>query len=73
MPSTKERKYIDKWLDEYAMPLPVILEACDATACQIGKPSFPYCDKIIEDWHKKGVMNLDDIYLIKQQFEKAKR
>jgi DnaD/phage-associated family protein len=54
-PSPSQRKYIDKWLHTWQMPLEMVMEACDRAAMQIGKPKFTYVDKIIEDWHKKNL------------------
>jgi DnaD/phage-associated family protein len=65
-PATKEREYIDKWLD--ILPLPVILEACDRTIMNTDKRVFAYCDKILSDWHSKGVADLDDINRVSADF-----
>jgi DnaD/phage-associated family protein len=60
-PTPSQRKYINKWLNEYQMPAELVLEACDRAAVQIGKPKFTYVDKIITDWHKKGIKTLADV------------
>lgn len=59
-PTPTQRKYIDKWLGEFQMPAALVLEACDRAAAQIGKPKFAYVDKILEEWHKKGIRNLEE-------------
>ena len=68
MPATKERQYMDKWLDEYAMPLPVILEACDRAVINTDKRVFAYCDTILTNWHKGGVASLDDVRRVSAEF-----
>jgi len=66
--STKEHQYIDKWLDKYAMPLPVVLEACDITISRtIGKTVFFYCDRVLTHWHKNGVVSLDDVKRLRSE------
>jgi DnaD/phage-associated family protein len=54
-PTQSQRKYMDKWLNEYQMPAALVMKACDRAEEQLGKPKFTYVDKIIEDWHKKGI------------------
>jgi len=60
-PSVTQRKYMKKWLFEMEIPLELILEACDKTAVQIGKPKLTYIDKILADWHKKGIKTLEEV------------
>ena len=60
-PSPTQRKYMHKWLNEMEMPIELILEACDKTAVQIGKPKLTYIDKIIADWFKKGIRDLEGV------------
>lgn len=56
-----ERTYIRTWLDQYHFPMEVILEACGRTLSSIQKPSFPHTNKILTDWHNRGVKTVDDI------------
>ena len=60
-PSPTQAKYMNKWLKEYMMPPSLVLEACDRAAVSIGKSKFPYVDKIIEAWHKKGIKELNEL------------
>ena len=69
-PSPTQRKYMQKWLIEMEMPLELIVEACDKTAVQIGKPKLTYIDKIIADWHKKGIKSLDGVAADNAEFVK---
>jgi DnaD/phage-associated family protein len=70
-PAPKEREYIDKWLREYAMPLPVVLEACDRTIIKTDKGVFAYCDKIIAAWREKGVASLEDVNRVSAEYSQA--
>ena len=59
-PAAKEIEYMDKWLNLFAMPIDVILEACDKTIMATGKPVFKYADTILSGWHAAGVMTVED-------------
>jgi DnaD/phage-associated family protein len=59
-----------KWLHEWNLPLEVITEACDRCVEQIAKPNFKYVDKILSEWHKKGVTALKDIEAADEAFGK---
>jgi len=59
-PTQKEEEIMDKWFDQLKLDLEVILEACGETAA-ISQPNFRYVDKIITDWHNKGLTTLDKI------------
>ena len=60
-PSPTQRKYMQKWLNEMEMPIDLVLEACDKTAVQLGKPKLTYIDKIIADWYKRGIKTLEEV------------
>ena len=69
-PSTTQRKYMNKWLNEMQMPIELILEACDKTAVQIGKPKVTYIDKIIAEWFKDGIKTLKDVAAAEAEWKK---
>lgn len=54
-PGTEELKYIRKWFEEEAFSKDVVLTACSRTLLRIQKPSFPYTDRILTEWHDAGV------------------
>ncbi len=56
-----EREYIRSWLDQYHFPMEVILEACGRTLDSIHKPSFAHTNKILTDWHERGIKTLADV------------
>ena len=60
-PVESEIRFMDKWLDEYSLPLPVIFEACSRTILKTGQPSFPYADRILTDWNSQGVTSVEEI------------
>ena len=70
-PSPTQRKYMQKWLAE--IPIELILEACDRTIANIGKPKLTYVDKIITDWHKRGIKSLEEVEAADADWKKAGR
>ncbi|MCL2198495.1 MAG: DnaD domain protein, partial [Defluviitaleaceae bacterium] len=60
-PTPSHRKYMKKWLHEWRFPLELITEACDRCIEQISKPNFKYVDKILSEWHKKGITTLEAV------------
>ena len=72
-PSPTQRKYMQKWLKDMEMPLELVLEACDKTAVQLGKPKLTYIDKIVTGWHKKGIKSLEDVAAAEADWQKAEK
>jgi len=71
-PTPSHRKYIDKWLDDWKMPLDLIMESCDRCVMQIDKPKFSYVDKILAEWHKKGIFDIVGVKIADAEFAKSK-
>lgn len=59
-PTQKEEEIMDKWFGKLHLDLEVVLEACGETTA-ISQPNFRYIDKIITDWHKRGLTSLEKI------------
>ena len=58
--STEERRYIDRWVKEYHMPLDVVAEACSITILATHEPKFEYAERILKGWRDAGVRSLED-------------
>ncbi len=75
-PVASEVKLMKKWLNEYEMPLEIVLEACDRTVMKTGQGKFNYADKIIAGWFSNGLKTLDAIKVFDEAYnaekEKAK-
>ncbi|MCR5486448.1 MAG: DnaD domain protein [Lachnospiraceae bacterium] len=56
-----EADFIDKWKNDYRFSPEIIREAIARTIRQTARPSFPYADAILTDWHSKGVKQPVDI------------
>ena len=70
-PSPSHRKFIDRWLHEWNMPLELIQEACDRSVENIDKPKFSYVDKILAGWNKKGITTIEGVKAADDDFNKA--
>ncbi|MCL2215629.1 MAG: DnaD domain protein [Defluviitaleaceae bacterium] len=71
-PTPGHRKYMDKWLYQWNMPLELIQEACDRSVAQINKPKFAYVDKILAGWFKKGITTLEGAAEADREFAAAR-
>ena len=60
-PVPSEINDMDRWLYEYRFPMTIIEEAAARTVKKTGKPSFPYAERILSDWHKAGIRRTTDI------------
>ena len=60
-PVPGEIAVMDRWLKEYGFSLKIIEEAASRTIRSTGKPSFPYAERILSDWHREGVRRPADI------------
>lgn len=69
-PVASELEIMGSWLREFSFSMDIILEACRRTVAQIHQPSFQYADKILRQWHKKGVKTLADINKLDLQRKK---
>ena len=69
-PAASEEKYAKKWFRTFGFSREVVLEACSRTINTIHKPSFPYADKILSDWHEAGVKRLADVELVEKERKK---
>ncbi len=59
--TTKEKKFISKWVIEYAYSIDVIKKAYEMTVDAIGQSSPAYTNAIIERWYAAGLKDIDAI------------
>ena len=70
-PAEIEKKYMDKWLLEYAFPIEIILEACDRTVLKTDSDRFPYTDGILTKWHEAGLKTISEIEKSEEKYRKS--
>ena len=56
-----EKEYIRTWLEQFHMPMDVILEACKRTLDSVHQPAFAHTNKILSDWNAKNILSLEDV------------
>lgn len=71
-PTDKELSYINRWINTYALPSDIIMEACDRTVMATDRHRFEYADSILTTWHKLGVKQKADIIELDENFKKTK-
>lgn len=59
-PTSVEEKMMYKWYYEFNYTEEIVIKACSLTANTI-KPSFSYLDKIISEWHSKGLKTIQEV------------
>lgn len=59
-PGSAELDYIKRW-NSLGLGTDIIIEACSRTLLATHQASFPYANKILEDWKRLGVRNTSDI------------
>lgn len=70
--SSFETDIIKRWAVEFGYDFDIINLALAETV-KISNPSFKYVDKILEDWHKKGIKTKEDVKKEKESYkQKAK-
>ncbi len=60
-PALSEMDIMDKWFREFALPIPVIEEACKRAILKLGRPDFRYADGILTSWNRDSVRSLEDV------------
>lgn len=68
MASEPQKKYIDRWFDEWNFSMEVVLRACDETT-KISEISFDYIDGVLKNWYKDNVNTIEDVEKRKENFK----
>ena len=71
-PVDSEIKMMNRWLNDFAFTLDIIIEACNRTITTTGKTSFPYADSILKAWHEGNVHTLSDVANLDKAHQGAK-
>ncbi len=64
----REANYMNKWQNELKMSIDMVKRAYEITVSQTGQLSFAYLNKILESWHKSGILVPADIQRDKKPF-----
>ena len=75
-PSPRQKEYMDKWLNEYRMPIDVITYSCEVSVDNINQAKFSYMNTMLDRWFKQGVKTKEDAQKAREAFseeEKSKK
>lgn len=61
-----QENLFNKWLFTYKFSNDIIFKACDICILKTNGTNLNYIDKILEDWHKKGVKTINDTNIHKR-------
>lgn len=67
-----EFSYLEKWTREYGFNQEMITEACSRTILAIHQPNFEYADRILANWKRQNIHNIDDIKRADEAFQASK-
>lgn len=70
--SKQQKEFIGKWVNAYGFSDEMIGEAYQITLNGAGKLSFPYMNKILENWHSKGIKLREQIDVDKKPHSAVK-
>ena len=71
-PTDFETAYFERWLNEYAFSMEIILEACKRCVFQTQTHRIEYTDGILKRWHAEGVATTQDILRLEEAHEAEK-
>ncbi len=71
-PTSKQRGYLVAWVKEYGYDENIIYYAYEESVDRTGKMSMPYMDRIIRNWHERGVKTPMDIQREKAKWQEEK-
>jgi DnaD/phage-associated family protein len=72
-PTSAEEELLQKWFYTFLYNEDIVLKACELTV-KTSKPSFSYIDRILSEWHAKGLTAIQEVeaYLEKSPKEAKK-
>lgn len=59
--STSQKAYVARWFEEYQMSTDMIRLAFDKMVDNTGKVSFPYMDKMMQNWYNQGLKTPEQV------------
>ena len=66
-PTSAQMKYLSLWKNQYGFSMDMIYLAYEESANNIQKISFPYMDKVLQNWSKDGLRTPQDVSKSKQE------
>jgi len=63
---------LEKWIGDFNNNIPVINEAIRQTALANPRNAFPFLNRILVDWHKRGLVTMEKIQFAIEEHERIK-
>ena len=63
-----ELQYLNRWTSEFGFTPDILEEACSRSILRAPKSPFKYADRILNDWHEKGVKTKADVDALDLKF-----
>ncbi|MCL2387739.1 MAG: DnaD domain protein [Defluviitaleaceae bacterium] len=71
-PTPVHRKFMDRWLYEWNMPVEIIIEAIERCIEHINKPTLKYVNGILSSWKEKGAYTMESVAVADDEFKRDK-
>lgn len=71
-PAAADLVFMNRWINEYHMPIDLVVEACNRTFQRTGQASFNYADSIIEDWYNRGINTMEGVARADEAFNRSR-
>lgn len=69
-PTAKQRECTDRWLTQWGFCADLVGRAFDIAKDNEIKKTFPYVNKILQNWHENGIKTLSDLAKSEERQEK---
>ncbi len=71
--SSKEKKAIEVWINEQGFDIDMISRAYEATVDSIGKYGLAYMNRILQNWHDKGIKTVEAVEKSLAEYQSSKK
>ena len=69
----REEDFLFTWSKEWHFSPELICEACRRCIKNIHQPSFEYADRILREWHEKGIANMNAVAEDDRRYSESKK
>lgn len=69
----REEEFLSTWSKKWNFSPALICEACRRCIKNIHQPSFEYADKILREWHEKGIFNMNAVSADDRRYTESKK
>ena len=70
--TSREKKLFECWLNEWKLDTDVITRAYEVTVDRLGEYKLAYMNRVLENWHKDGLLTIDAVEASIEEYQKNK-